>query len=123
MYQSTVALALNPRRYTQCIYIHCPVFVGKRSIFRLLCTSWMLLCRLSLILEYSLTQAASGGTAANLCSLFRGRKLIKLVGYALPEMPLSVGSKLKRCVNVRILPRMYTCIIHVLQTQDSVCIL
>ena len=42
-----------------------------------------------------LTQAASGATAANLCSLFRGRKLIKLVGYALPEMPLSVGSKLK----------------------------
>ena len=35
---------------------------------------------------------ASGATAANLCSLFRGRKL---VGYALPEMPLSVGSKLK----------------------------
>ena len=40
-----------------------------------------------------LTKAASGATAANLLSLFRGRKLIKLLtmGYALPEMPLSVS--------------------------------
>ena len=40
------------------------------------------------------------GTAANLCSLFRGRKFLKLlkrltVGQTVPEIPLSVGSKLE----------------------------
>ena len=45
----------------------------------------------------ALTKAASGTTAANHRSLFRGRKLLKLqtVGYALPEMPLSIGGKLE----------------------------
>ena len=41
-----------------------------------------------------------GGTAVNLCSLFRGRKFLKLlkkltVFQAVPEIPLSVGSKLQ----------------------------
>ena len=42
-------------------------------------------------------QDVSGATAVNLCSLFRGQKLLKLltVGYALPEMPFSVGNKLE----------------------------
>ena len=72
------------------------------------------------------------GTAANLRSLFRGRKFLKLlkgltVGQAVPEIPLSEGSKLElHCtsqsfclcqisvyfpVHARICPRMY---IHVL---------
>ena len=43
---------------------------------------------------------AYSGTAANLRSLFRGRKFLKLlkrqtVGQAVPEIPLSVGSKLE----------------------------
>ena len=57
-------------------------------------------------------QAASGSTAANLCSFFHGQKLLKLltVGYALPEVPLSVGSMLEVLLglslpNFRILPR------------------
>ena len=58
---------------------------------RPLCTLWMLLWRLSLVFNY---QARSDATAANLRSLFRGQKLLT-VGYALPEMPLSVGSKLE----------------------------
>ena len=62
--------------------------LSKRSIFSPLCTSWM---RLSLVFTYL---AASGATAANLLSLFRGQKVLT-VGYALPEMPLSVGSKLE----------------------------
>ena len=41
-----------------------------------------------------------GGTVASLCLLFRGREFLKLlkrltVGQALPEIPLSVGSKLE----------------------------
>ena len=42
-------------------------------------------------------QAASVATAANLHSFFPGQKLLKLltVGYALPEMPLSIGSNLE----------------------------
>ena len=45
----------------------------------------------------SIHQATSGAALANLRSLFRGQKLLKLlaVGYALPEMPLSVDSKLE----------------------------
>ena len=47
---------------------------------------------------YSLTKVTYGGTAANLRSLFRGRKFLKLlkrltVSHAVPEIPLSVGSK------------------------------
>ena len=54
----------------------------------------MRLSRLSLAFT---SLAASGATAANLRSLFRGQKVLKLLtmGYALPEMPLSVGSKLE----------------------------
>ena len=59
-----------------------------------LCSSWMLLWHLSVVFTY---QAASGATATNLHLFFRRHKLQKLltVGYALPEMPLSVGSKLE----------------------------
>ena len=80
----------------------------------------MLLWRLSLVFTYL---AASGATAANLRSFFRGQKLLKLltVGYALHEMPLSVGSKLEllwTCLlpNFRILPR-------ILLTHALVCVL
>ena len=49
-------------------------------------------------LWYSLTKVAFGSTAANLHSLFRGRKFLKLlkrltVGQAVAEIPLSVGSQ------------------------------
>ena len=55
---------------------------------------------------YSLTKVAFGGTAANLRSLFRGRKFPKLLkmltmGQAVPEIPLSVGSKLELHVLLR----------------------
>ena len=69
---------------------------------------------------YSLTKVAYGGTAANLRSLFHGRKFLKLlkrrtVGQAVPEIPLSVGSKLELLcqisvyfpVHSRICPRMH----------------
>ena len=58
-----------------------------------------------------------GGTAANLRSLFHGRKFLKLlkrrtVGQAVPKIPLSVGSKLELLLRAfvfanffRILPR------------------
>ena len=60
-----------------------------------------------------------GGTVANLCSLFHGQKFLKLlkrltVGQAVPEIPLSVGSKLElysellSLPNFRILPRTLT---------------
>ena len=42
------------------------------------------------------TKVAFGGTAANLRSLFRGRKFLNkraTVGQAVPEIPLSEGSK------------------------------
>ena len=47
-----------------------------------------------------LTKVAFGNTAANLRSLFRGWKFLKLlkwitVGQAVPKIPLSVGSKLE----------------------------
>ena len=94
--------------------------LSKGSIFSPLYTSWMLLWRLSLVLTYL---AASGTTAANLRSLFCGQKLLKLltVGYALHEMPLSLGSKLEllwTCLlpNFRILPR-------ILLTYPLVCVL
>ena len=81
--------------------------LSKRSLFSPLCTWWMLLWRL--LLEYSLTKVAFGGTAANLRSLFRGRKFLKLlkglmVGQAVPEIPLSVGSKFSELANFRIHP-------------------
>ena len=68
------------------------------SLFSPLCTWWMLLWRLLLV--FTFTKVAFGGTAANLSSLFRGRKFLKLlkglmVGQAVPEIPLSVGSKLE----------------------------
>ena len=85
--------------------------LSKRSLFSPLCTWWMLLWRL--LLEYSLTKVAFGGTAANLRSLFRGRKFLKLlkglmVGQAVPEIPLSVGSKFSELANFRIHPRTLT---------------
>ena len=58
-----------------------------------------------------------GGTAANLRSLFHGRKFLKLlkrrtVGQTVPKIPLSVGSKLELLLRAfvfanffRILPR------------------
>ena len=57
-----------------------------------------------------------GGTAAKLRSLFHGRKFLKLlkrrtVGQAVPEIPLSVGSKLELLLslpNFRILPHTLT---------------
>ena len=75
-----------------------------------------------------------GGTAAKLRSLFHGRKFLKLlkrrtVGQAVPEIPLSVGSKLELLLslpNFRILPRtlthlsayaychVYTCILAII---------
>ena len=47
-----------------------------------------------------LTKVAYGGTAANLRSLFHGRKFLKLLkrrtaDQAVPEIPLSVGRKLE----------------------------
>ena len=59
------------------------------------------------------TKVTYGGTAAKLRSLFHGRKFLKLlkrrtVGQAVPEIPLSVGSKLELLLslpNFRILPR------------------
>ena len=73
----------------------------------------------------------SGTTAANLCSLFRGQKLLKLltVGYALPEMPLGVGSKLELlwalCLpNVIRLPCLNIWATYMyIQRHDSVCII
>ena len=64
----------------------------------------------------SLTKVAYSGTAANLRSLFHGRKFLKLlkrrtVNQAVPEIPLSVGSKLELLLslpNFRILPRTLT---------------
>ena len=49
---------------------------------------------------YSLTMVVYGGTAANLRSLFHGRKFLKLlkrrtVDQAVPEIPLSVGRKVE----------------------------
>ena len=70
----------------------------------------------SITSSYSLTKVAYGGTAAKLRSLFHGRKFLKLlkrrtVGQAVPEIPLSVGSKLELLLslpNFRILPRTLT---------------
>ena len=58
------------------------------------------------------TKVTYGGTAAKLRSLFHGQKFLKLlkrrtVGQAVPEIPLSVGSKLELLLslpNFRILP-------------------
>ena len=49
---------------------------------------------------YILPVITKVGTAANLRSIFRGRKFLKLlarltVGQAVPEIPLSIGSKLE----------------------------
>ena len=63
-------------------------------------------CCYGVYYEYSLTKVAFGGTAENLHSFFRGRKLPKLLkrltmGQAVPEIPLSVGSKLELHVLLR----------------------
>ena len=65
---------------------------------------------------YGLTKVCTVLTAANLRSLFHGRKFLKLlkrrtVDQAVPEIPLSIGSKLELLLslpNFRILPRILT---------------
>ena len=80
------------------------------------------------ITSIHLPKVAFGSTAANLRSLFHGRVLNLLkgltVGQAVPEIPLSVGSKLKLVLFAKFpytsphfsayaycMPCIYTCII------------
>ena len=78
-----------------------------QSLFSPLYTSWMpLWC----LLQYSLAKVAFGGTAANLRSLSREWKFLKLlkgltVGQAVLEIPLSEGSKLELHCTSQILAR------------------
>ena len=81
----------------------------------------------------TLTKVTYGGTAAKLRPLFHGRKFLKLLKrrQAMPEIPLSVGSKLELLfclcqisvyfpVHSRICPRMhvYTCILAIYNVHD-----
>ena len=83
------------------------------------------------ITSLHLPRSRSAGTAANLRSLFRGRKFLKglTVGQAVPEIPLSEGSKsvLHRAfvfcqisvyfpVHSRICPRVYMYIVVYIYT-------
>ena len=86
-----------------------------------------------------LPRSRNSGTAAKLRSLFHRRRFLKLlkrqtVGQAVPEIPLSVGSKLELLLslpNFRILPRtlthcpriyaychVYTCILAIYNVHD-----
>ena len=115
-YRSRPVLA----RFEYRAYISRYILIGgtlsKRSLFSPLCTSWMLLWRLYTSIHLPRSRSAVPVLrAANLRSLFRGRKFLKLlkrqtVGQAVPEIPLSVGSKLELLLRAllpyfRILPR------------------
>ena len=109
-YRSRPVLARFEYRAYISRYFNTGGSLSKRSLFSPLCTSWMLLWRLSL------TKVTYGGTAAKLRSLFHGWKFLKLfkrrtVNQAVPEIPLSVGSKpelLLSLPNFRILPHTLT---------------
>ena len=81
--------------------------LSKRSLFSPPCTSWMLLWRqFNTSIHLPRTRSTSAGTCAR---FFRGRKFLKLfksltVGQAVPEIPLSVGSKLELLRAFAVLP-------------------